>query len=349
MADIEHIHVEISSASIFRIIAIILGVILLYLLKDVALIFLFAIVIASAISPFANWIGEKGFPRLLGVLLLYFVVIGLLVLVLSLVVPYLAQEATQLSSALPKFVAQVSSSLEKAQQSSPRYLDFLGEVQNMFDGISSYFQQASQSVVGFVVSMFGGIFSFIAIIIISFYLTVMKKGIETFLGSVIPEKYEDYVNDLWKRSEIKVGRWLQGQLLLSLIVGLVVYIGLSIMGIKFALALGILAMVLEIVPMVGPVLAAIPAVFLGFIQSPSLGLWLIVFYTVVQQLENHILVPLVIGRTTGLNPVVVIMSLLIGGSLAGISGMILSVPIATIIVEILDDMAKHKESKRIAV
>ncbi len=349
MADVEHIHIEISSASIFRVVAIILGVLLLYLLKDVALIFLFAIVIASAISPFANWIGEKGFPRLLGVLLLYFIVIGLLILVLSLVVPYLAQEATQVSSALPKFVAQVSSSLEKAQQSSPKYLDFLGEVQNMFDGVSSYFQQASQSVVGFVVSMFGGIFSFIAIIIISFYLAVMKKGIETFLGSVIPEKYESYVIDLWKRSEVKVGRWLQGQLLLSLIVGLVVYIGLSIMGIKFALALGILTMVLEIVPMVGPVLAAIPAVFLGFIQSPSLGLWLIVFYTVVQQLENHILVPLVIGRTTGLNPVVVIMSLLIGGSLAGIPGMILSVPVATIIVEILDDMAKHKESRRVAV
>jgi predicted PurR-regulated permease PerM len=177
----------------------------------------------------------------------------------------------------------------------------------------------------------------------------MKKGIETFLGSVVPEKYEDYVIDLWKRSEIKVGRWFQGQLLLSLIVGLVVYVGLSIMGVKYALVLGILSMVLEIVPMVGPVLAAIPAVFLGFLQSPGLGLWLIVFYTVVQQLENHILVPLVIGKTTGLNPVVVIMALLIGGSLAGISGMILSVPVATIIVEILDDIAKQKESRRVAV
>ena len=348
MADTNHVRVDISSATIFRVIAIIVGVALLYLLKDVALIFLFAIVIASAISPFANWIDAKGFPRVLGVLLLFLVVIGLLVLVFSLVVPYLAQEATQLSGALPKFVAQVTSTLEKAQQNSPKYLDFLGEIQNILNGVSSYFQQASQSVVGFVVSIFGGIFSFIAIVVISFYLSVMKKGIETFLGSVVPEKYEDYVIDLWKRSEIKVGRWFQGQLLLSLIVGLVVYVGLSIIGVKYALVLGILSMVLEIVPMVGPVLAAIPAVFLGFIQSPSLGLWLIVFYTAVQQLENHILVPLVIGKTTGLNPVVVIMALLIGGSLAGISGMILSVPVATIIVEILDDMAKQKESRRVA-
>jgi predicted PurR-regulated permease PerM len=349
MADLSHVHVEISSASIFRLIAIVLAVFLLYVIKDVVFIFLFGIIIASAISPFANWIDDKGFPRVLGVLILFLVIIGLAVLVVSLVVPYLAQEATQLSSALPKFVAQVSNTLETAQKSSPKYLDFLGEIQNVLDGVSSYFQQASQSVIGFVVSVFGGIFSFVAIVIISFYLSVMKKGIETFLGSVVPEKYEGYVIDLWKRSEVKVGRWLQGQLLLALIVGLVVYIGLSLIGIKYALALGILTMILEIVPMVGPVLAAIPAVFLGFVQSPSLGLWLIVFYTVVQQLENHILVPLVIGKSTGLNPVVVIMALLIGGSLAGIPGMILCVPIATVIVEILDDMAKHKELRRIAV
>jgi predicted PurR-regulated permease PerM len=286
---------------------------------------------------------------LLGVLILFLIIIGLVVLVFSLVVPYLAQEASQLAGALPKFVAQITSSLEKAQQGAPKYLDFLGEVQNMLDGVSSYFQQASQSIIGFVVSVFGGIFSFIAIVIISFYLSVMKKGIETFLGSVVPEKYESYVVDLWKRSELKVGKWLQGQLLLSLIVGLIVYIGLALMDIKFALALGILAMLLEVVPVVGPVLAAVPAVFLGFIQNPVMGLWLIVFYTVVQQLENHILVPLVIGKTTGLNPVVVIISLLIGAQLAGIPGMILSVPAATVIVEILDDMARHKESRRVAV
>ena len=128
--------------------------------------------------------------------------------------------------------------------------------------------------------------------------------------------------------------------------GLLVYVGLSFMNIKFALILGFLAAMLEIVPMVGPVLAAIPAIFLAFLQSPSLGLWVIVFYVVVQQLENHILVPVVLGKSVGLNPVVVIIALLVGQSLAGIPGMILSVPLATIIVEMMDDFAKHKDSRR---
>ena len=120
----------------------------------------------------------------------------------------------------------------------------------------------------------------------------------------------------------------------------------SFLNIKFALVLGILAMAFEIVPIVGPVLAAIPAVFFAFLQDPGLGLWVIIFYILVQQLENHLLVPVVLGKTTGLNPVVVIMALLIGNQIAGISGMVLSVPIATVIVEMLEDLAKHKEEAK---
>lgn len=342
----DHIHVEINTATILKAILIILFFIFLYILKDVLIIFLFALVIASAISPFANWLDEKGFPRLLGVLLLFLVVLSLIIGVLSLIIPYVSQDISQLVSTLPQFVAKVSTSIEKVQQGSPQYLDFLSEIQNLLQTFSDYLQQSSQSIIGLIIDVFGGVMSAIAILIISFYLSVTKKGIETFLGSVVPEKYENYAIDLWKRAEVKVGLWLQGQLLLGLIMGLLVYVGLSLMGIKFALILGFLAAILEIVPMVGPVLAAIPAIFLAFLQSPALGLWVIVFYIVVQQLENHLLVPVVLGKTVGLNPIVVIIALLIGQQLAGIPGMILSVPVATIIVEMMDDFAKHKDSKR---
>ncbi|MBX4189969.1 AI-2E family transporter [Candidatus Parcubacteria bacterium] len=342
----ERTQLDISTGSVLRAILLVLFFIFLYVLKDVLIIFLFALIIASAISPFANWLDEKRFPRLVGVLGLYLVVLGLVLLVFSMVVPYISSDINQLVNSLPKVVEGVSNSLEQAQQGSPQYLDFLGELQNLLGGLSTYLQQASQSVAGLIVSIFGGIFSFIAILIISFYLAVTRKGIENFLGSVVPEKYEDYVIGLWKRAEVKVGKWLQGQLLLGLIVGLVVYIGLSLMHIKYALILGILMMFLELVPMVGPVIAAIPSAFLAFLQSPSLGLWVIVFYVVVQQLENHILVPLILGKTLNLNPIVVIIALLVGEQLAGIPGMILSVPMATIIVEMLDDLAKQKESRK---
>ena len=342
----DHIHVEINTGTILRVIFIILFFVFLYILKDVLIIFLFALIIASAISPFANWLDEKGFPRLLGVLLLFLVVLALIIAILSLIIPYVSQDISQLTSTLPQLVTKVSASLEKVQQGSPQYLDFLSEIQNILQGFSDYLQQSSQSIIGLVISIFGGVMSAIAILIISFYLSVTKKGIESFLGAIVPAQYENYAIDLWKRSELKVGLWLQGQLLLGLIMGLLIYVGLSLMGIKFALILGFVAAILEIVPMVGPVLAAIPAIFLAFLQSPTLGLWVIVFYIVVQQLENHLLVPVVLGKTVGLNPVVIIIALLIGQQLAGIPGMILSVPVATIIMEMMDDFAKHKDSRR---
>lgn len=344
MAKHEHSYIEVSTSSILKFLLAILGFVVLYLLKDVLIIFAFAIVIASAVSPFVTWFEMRGLPRVLGVLLLYLMVFSVIVIVSSLLIPSISSDLLQLTTVFPKIIETVSTSLDVVQKESPKYFDFVGEIQNILDVFSSYLQQFSQSAVGLVVGIFGGVASFAAIIVISFYLSVMKDGIQMFLKSVVPREYETYAMDLWRRSELKVGRWLQGQLLLGLIVGLVVYVGLSLMDIRFALVFGILSMLLEIVPVAGPVLAAIPGVFIAFLQNPTLGLWVLLFYVVVQQLENHLLVPLVLGKTVGLNPVAVLMSLLIGGKLAGIPGAILAVPVATIIVEILDDMAIHKDN-----
>jgi predicted PurR-regulated permease PerM len=333
---------DISAYTITKIVLVLLVFGALYLLRDIIFILLFAIIIASGITPFANWLDQKKFPRILGVLMLYLSLFALALFLLSLVVPFVTGEINQLIKDLPRFISQVSSSLEKAQETSSRYVDLFSEIQNLLDTFAGYLQASSQSAFNFVVSIFGGLFSFLAVIVLSFYLSVMRGGIENFIRSIVPKEYEAEVLNVWRRSEKKVGKWLQGQLLLALVVGLTVYVVLSLMGIKFALLLGIVAMVLELIPNVGPVLAAIPAVILAFTQSTTLGIWVVVFYVIMQQLENHILVPIVMGRTVGLNPVVVILSLLVGFDLAGIVGMILAVPVAAIIVEIIDEFSKHR-------
>lgn len=336
---------DVSVATVVKIAAVLIFFALAYLLRDIFIIILFAIVIASAISPFADWVEKKKIPRVLGVAVLYLSIFILTVFLISLVVPFVTGEINQLIQDLPNFISRVSTSIEKAQQSSGRFVDLFNEVLNLLDSFSSYLQASSSSAFGFVVSIFGGFLSFIAVIVISFYLSVMKGGVENFIRSVIPDKYESNFLNIWRKSERKVGRWLQGQLLLALIVGLAVYVTLSFLGIKFALLLGILAMIFELVPTVGPVLAAVPAAILAFTQSPALGLWVIVAYTIIQQLENHILVPIIMGRTVGLNPVVVILAIFIGLKLAGIAGMILSVPVAAIIVEILEEFGATKNSR----
>lgn len=336
------IYHDVSAYTITKVVFVLLFFFFLYLLKDIIFILLFAVIIASGISPFASWLDEKKFPRILGVLMLYLAIFVLALFLLSLVVPFVTGEINQLIKDLPRFINQVSVSLEKAQETSGRYVDLFSEIQNLLDSFAGYLQASSQSAFNFVVSIFGGLFSFVAVVVLSFYLSVMRGGIENFIKAIVPKEYEQEVLNVWRKSEKKVGRWLQGQLLLALIVGLTVYITLSLMGVKFALLLGMVAMVLELVPNVGPVLAAVPAAILAFTQSTGLGLWVILAYIIIQQIENHVLVPIVMGRTVGLNPVVVILALLIGFKLAGIVGMILSVPVAAIIVEILDEFSKHR-------
>jgi len=346
----EHQTLDISATAIFKVAFTILALAFLYLVRNVLVILFFAIIIASAITPFANWLEQKRIPRLLGVLLLYLTFFGLIVFFLSLIVPVISSELSQLTQALPEFISNISGALEKAQQTTTtRYFDFFSEIQNLLDSFSQFLQVSSGSALNLIINVFGGLLSFFAIIVISFYLSVMKQGVAGFIRSVLPTKYEDYIISLWKRAEHKVGRWLQGQLLLALSVGLIVFVGLSLLKIKYALLLGIVAMILEIVPIVGPVISAIPGVVLAFAQSPMLGIWVIVFYVAVQQIESHILTPLVLGKTLGLNPVTVIIALLVGGTLGGIIGILLSVPVAVIVVEIFDDLAKQKESKKAVI
>ncbi len=346
----EHQTIDIHTSAILKVIFIILALFFLYLVKDVIIILFLAIIIASAVGPFANWLEEKKIPRLLGVLLLYLAFFGLIIFFFSLIVPFLASELGQLTQALPKFVSSLSGALDKAQQTtSSRYFDFFSEIQNLLDSFSQFLQVYSQSAFNLIINIFGGVVSFFAIIVISFYLSVMRRGIIGFLSSILPEKYEEYVVSLWKRAEYKVGRWLQGQLLMALSVGLIVFVGLSLLHVKYALLLGVLAMVLEIVPVVGPVISAIPGVIFAFLQSPAMGVWILVFYVVVQQIESQIFAPLILGKTLGLNPVTVIVSLLIGGKIAGLLGILLSVPVAVVIVEILDDVARHKENRKTVV
>jgi predicted PurR-regulated permease PerM len=159
-------------------------------------------------------------------------------------------------------------------------------------------------------------------------------------------RHEEYIIGLWKRSQKKIGKWLQGQILLGLLVGIFVFLGLTILGVKYALLLGILSTVFEIIPVFGPVMAAIPAIAVAFIQAPILGLSTLGLYVIVQQFENHLIYPLVVRKTIGVPPLLVIIAIVVGGKLAGIYGIMLSVPLAAVLIEFLNDLAERKKRAR---
>jgi predicted PurR-regulated permease PerM len=335
--------ISISSGTIFRVILIILGLIFLYVIRDIIAIFLFALIIASAISPAVNLLERIKIPRILGALLVYIIVIGLLGFLISLIIPSIAKDVKDLSSNLPEYTQNLSLKFDSLQKTSSKYQGIIEQAQDFLSNIGDLLRKAASNLFSTAINIFGGVFSLMLALVLSFYLSVQKRGVQRVLISVVPHQHRDYVLNLWERSQRKLGRWLQGQLFLGILVGVLVYIGLSFLNVKFAILLAILAGVLEIFPYIGPVLAAIPAIILGFLQSPILGLWVLILYVVVQQIENYLMVPLVIGSIVKLNPVIIILALLIGGKLGGIPGMILAVPITAVVAEFFRDLIKRKK------
>jgi predicted PurR-regulated permease PerM len=331
--------INISTSTIFRIILIILGLILLYVIRDILVLLFFAVIIASAVDLPARRLDKLKIPRIISVLLIYLVCIGLLIGLLIIFVPSLTQEIETFSTEFPGYANELYQKFQRLQDSS-LYQKLVSEIQGTLNSLKEDLRGSIGDILTRTLRIFGGLFSVIIVIIISFYLAVQRGSIKDLLRGITPKEHEAYVLNLWQRAQKKMGQWLQGQLFLAVVVGVLVYIGLSLLHIRFALLLAIIAGILELLPYIGPVLSAIPAVILAFFQAPILALWVLILYIVVQQLENYLLVPIIMKKVVGLNPVVVIISLLIGGKLLGILGIILAVPAAAVLAEFFKDIKR---------
>ena len=344
----KNINITLSSASFFKAVMVLLLFVLLYVLKDLVLVMLTAVVVASAIEPATRWFGKYKLPRVPAVILIYLSVFTTLFVIFYIFIPPLFQQASVLADTLPKYLESLDLMKPLGGIGTTQTEQFVGSFKGAFslkDTLTS-FQNAIAGVSGNALEavsiVFGGVFSFFLVVIISFYLAVQEKGIEDFLQIITPVKHEKYIADLWHRSQAKIGKWMQGQLLLGLLIGVLVYLGLTILGVEYALILALLAAFAELIPLFGPIIAAVPAIALGFLDSATLGLMVIGLYVIIQQFENHLIYPLVVRKVVGVPPLLVILALIVGGQLAGFLGILISVPVAAAIVEFTDDIQKEK-------
>lgn len=340
------INVTITSGTFFKI-ALVMGLFaLLYILRDVVLVLLTAVVIASAIEPATLWFVRHKIPRVLAVIFIYVFASSLILGILYVFVPPLLAEVSGFLLSLPEYTQTLTSGVEGGASGTQTFVEGLASEFSVRDAIidaQNVLSNISSNLFQTVNIIFGGLFSFTLILVFSFYLAVRDRGIEEFLAIITPVKHEKYINSLWRRSQAKIGRWMQGQLLLGLIVGVLVYLGLTVLGVKYALLLAVFAALFELIPLFGPILAAIPAVLIAFLDSFSLGFMVLGLYTIIQQFENHLIYPLVVRKVVGVSPIVVILSLIIGAKLAGFLGLVLAVPIAAAIMEFIDDIEKEKK------
>jgi predicted PurR-regulated permease PerM len=335
---------SITTGSWVRAVAVVVAALALFAVKDLLLAILASVIIASAIEPAALWARRRNIPRIPTIISVYVGMAIILVGVIYFLLLPLIGEISVFLRGLPfsnEPALQVTSGasgpawLENIQQSFS-----LGELGVYLNSLAD---SLSQGLFSSISVIFGGVLSFIIIIVLSFYLAAQEDGVGKFLKIITPYKHEAYVINLWKRSQAKIGLWVQGQMLLAAIVAVLVYLGLTIIGIEHALLLAVLAGAFELIPLFGAVLAAIPAIFVAYLGGGMPDLLLVAgLYIIIQQFENHLLYPLVVKKVVGVPPMVSIVALLVGGQLAGFLGVLISVPIAAALMELLSDFEARK-------
>ncbi len=315
------ININISTTTILKVILLFFSLYILYLIRDVLAILFVAIIFSSAIGPWVDWMQRKRIPRSVGMVFIYLVLFFVVGSVIFLIIPPIIEQFNEISRNFPAFMQKSSSLLAKLRDLAPE--NIFG---NFEGGFSSF---KPDKIYTTVFDIFGSIISLLLILVITFYMSVEENAMRKIIWSVAPSKYQSYIIQLANRMQAKIGLWLRGQLILSLIIFLLTFIGLSILGVKYALILALIAGLTEFVPYLGPILAAVPAIFLSFTQSPNLALIVLVLYYLIQWTENNIVVPNLMQKVVGLNPVIIIVVLLIGFKIAGIMGAILAIPVAT--------------------
>ena len=314
-----------------------------FVVRSALLIVYVSVVLAIGFSPIVRFIERqrpgvaKRLPRWLAILILYVAILGTIALVMVLVFPPMVQQAQALWDKLPEM-------FDRAQEFliSKGWLKEHLTIREAVERAPGTSGDTVGRVARTAASLAGGIFGVVTILILTFYMLVDSWSLRASALRLFPKEHRARADAASREVMVKVSAWLGGQLLLAGAIGFTSAAGLWALGIPFFYVLALLSAFGEMIPMVGPILAAIPAIAVASTVSVHKVLFVIIFFVLQQQLENHILVPKIMSRQVGVSPVTVIVSLLIGGSLLGVTGAILAVPTAAILQVIAGELMSEE-------
>jgi len=343
----------ITVGTIIKIALVVVGCYLVYFFNELILVVLTAVVIASAVEPAILKLEKYKIPRVFGVLAVFSAVVGFLTLIAINMIPLLAQEGAQFVNEFPRYLQDTNLWIADQAGESNAVTDFFGydgsvSLEKLFSDASETLGFAASGIGNLIGALFGSIINLMLIFVLAFYFASQEYGIDNFLKIVVPPKHSRYAINLWRRSQRKIGLWMQGQLLIMAMTGTFVYLGLALIGIQYpgileyALILALIAAIAELVPVVGAFISAIPAVAIAFITGGGTAALIVgIFYLVYQQFQGNLIYPLVVNKVVGVPPLLVIIGLIVGAQLFGILGAILSVPFAAAFMEFVKDVEKE--------
>ena len=357
----KHVVVHISGTGVAKAMIIILGLLTLAYfimgMTDILVIFFVAFLLAAAMEPTIDSLSKRKVPRGVAVILFYILAIGLFAFMVSYMLPILAQQIYELAVNLGVYLKQLSEgkqSLPIPTKFQPYVNQFLssinvhdlgGQVESSLKVLAEQLFAIGGNIWEVIKIISHGLINTVLVLILAYFMVVEKHAVDNFIFSFFPVKHEEYIAAKISLVQRKIGFWLRGMLIMMVSMGVLVYIGLTILGVKYAVVLAIIAGFLELIPVVGPVVAWGLAIPIVLNQSAWSIVPVTILYTVIQQFESHVLVPVVMKRVVGLNPIVILFALLVGYRFLGVLGAILSVPVATMVSIFSDDFFVRPKSE----
>lgn len=302
-------------------------------IRDIILLVFLSYIIMSAIMPLVEYLRKKQFPKTLAVVIPYFGMVLAIVLVIVPLVPFVISQIQSLVSGFPFYLKQAAQTFGVSIDPAQVQVYLASELNSL-----------SKNALIVTTKVFGGIFSILAIFIVSFYLLLNFNEFKRLFSKFFSHDTQPFVLTTLDAINYKLGAWLRGELLLMFFIGLMSWIVLAILRVPYALPLALLAGILEVVPTLGPTLSAIPAVVVALTVSPTLAVTVILAYIVIQMIENNFLVPKVMEKAVGLNPVVIILGVMIGANLMGIAGALLAIPLISFILVVFRSLEQNKSN-----
>mgnify|MGYP005852983861 CR=1 FL=1 len=327
--------IEISNATIIKIILAVFAIWFLYAIRDIVVLFFIVLVVVAAFGPIMDRLA-KYMPRALAVIIFSLVFIGSLVGIGYLIIPPVVHQLQLLAINLPIITSKLGPIFQSVQ-------DYIVNYQEGLFNVSSQLGRLGSGIFVTTIGFISGIVALLTILVLAFYMLLEQESLKKFLHQTIPLAQKEKIFDIMRKIGVKMGRWVRGQAFLMLVIGILDGIALGALGIPYALVLAVWGALTEVIPYIGPWLGLVPAFLVALTLSPLKALLVLIAYIVIQQLEAQFLAPKIMGKAVGLSPVIIILALLVGAKLMGILGILIAVPVAAAAAVLIQEWPEIKK------
>lgn len=310
---------------------------ILYLVRDILIWFIFSIIISVLFNPAINFLKKIKIPRVLAVIFIYVSIFGILGLVIYWITPLFVEEIKLFSQLFSQYFEKIAPPLRGLG------IEAFENMESFTQAMGGVLTDASSDILSALGLFFGGIGSTVFILAIALFISLEEKGVERVIALLSPKKHESFILSVWQRSRNKVAGWFGSRMLISLFVGVGVFITLKLFSVDYAASLGFLAGILDFIPILGPIVAGGIIFIFVALDSWLKAIFVLIVFVLIQQVEGNILSPILTEKFVGLPPVLVLLSLAVGAELLGVLGAILAIPLAGIIFEFSRDFLKKKK------